>query len=480
MSDFGLFFQIGGGLLVLFFIFLTWQNTKTWAWQHVTLTFLVFAASLVFCVYAAQAVKTRTTWLKLHDRLAKQAADLQEQVDRATHGDINDVEGKNPSVISLREALARTVLDRGRVWRQCMPQQANPDGSVTLATSPPPDPANPNPPAARKNNMAPKLIVYAFREGQQNPDSPVLPVFYIGEFQVINATDNAVTLAPTMPLSQEQFAAGRGATWSLYETCPIDGHEWFAGVEEAQLRAMLPQQLVPPAVIESYVRDGKEATDRDPPENVWFEVKFDKEYEVVVDAPPVNALDAGPFNTEGQAVLPPLRRGGETPDQAGKVTYGPKEGQVQTALLDQQTATSLIDQGICTLVKKVYRRRLTDYDRALHAINERINELNGRLRALTADNQAMLAATEKAEKQRALVEELKGKATADMAKVQHEVAELQKYQTAMQQQLLAVQTELSELYRSNKAISRALAARTAELTDEINRRTREATAMSPR
>ena len=59
------------------------------------------------------------------------------------------------------------------------------------------------------------------------------------------------------------------------------------------------------------------------------------------------------------------------------------------------------------------------------------------------------------------------------------MAELKKYTTALSGRLTAVQSELSQLYRANKAISRELAELTARLTDEINRRTREATARAP-
>jgi hypothetical protein len=484
MSDFGLIFQVVAGLLVLFFIYLTWQNTKTWSWQHVTLVFLNFAAAAAFCIYAAQALKTRSAWMRAlyhKDRgLVNQVASLEEQLERVTRGDPTSVEGEAKSIVALREALGRTILDRGRVWRQCIPQQANPDLSVVLSTSPPPDPNDPTPPPVQKNNLQPKLIVQAFREGQTAPDQPLLPQFYIGEYEVTAATDTTVTLAPTMPQTQEQLAARGGATWSLYESCPADAHEPFAGVEEGVLRNMIP-----PPVLQAYLNDGKEIG-KDipegsvPPESVWYEVRFEKEYEVTVDAPPVNSLDAEPFNTEGQAVQHRLRRGGETPDQPGKVVFGPKEGQVHTAVLDQQTAQSLIDQGVCTLVRKVFRRRLIDYERFLHAVNERMNELNGRLRQLDLDNKAMLAATAKAEQQAALLDELKGKLTDDLAKTQYEANELEKYLKTLSDRLLAVQTELSELYRANKAISRELAARSAELTEEIDRRSRQATAMAPR
>ena len=199
-------------------------------------------------------------------------------------------------------------------------------------------------------------------------------------------------------------------------------------------------------------------------------------------APIVNSIDTDPFNTEGQAVLQRLRRKGATPDEPGKVKFGPKEGEIHWALLDSQTAQSLIDRGLAKLdpdSKPIYRRKLNDYERRFHGINEGVTDINGRIAQLTLDNKAMIAATEKANQQRALVEELKGKVNDDLAKVRYELAELDKYTAALNSRLKAVQTQLSELYQSNKTINRELSEITARLTDDINRRTREATARNP-
>jgi uncharacterized protein (DUF3084 family) len=167
----------------------------------------------------------------------------------------------------------------------------------------------------------------------------------------------------------------------------------------------------------------------------------------------------------------------------GPVKFGPGEGQIQTAVLDQQTAESLIQQGIAKLdpnakPNKIYRRKLTDYERKLRSINEQIADMGGRIRQLDLDNKAMIAATEKAQQQQVLVEELKAKASADLAKVNYELAELTKYKDSLQNRLTSVQTELSQLYLANKALGRELARLSAELTEKIDQRTREATAMT--
>jgi hypothetical protein len=469
-------------LVALGFIFLTYLNTKTWRWVHVTATFLVFVASIVFCIYAAQTLKTRAKWVKEHDDLEKRLAQTEDELQRVTRGEARDVEGKTASLVTLREEIARTVIDRGRVWRGCIPNIDRRTGVINLLTSPPADPNNPAAAPPKKNNIAVKTILHAFREAQESPDKPVVPAAYIGEFKTTAVTDNSVTLEATMqPMPDQVAAASAPGTWVLYEVCPVDGHEWFTGTPEERLAPLALASGVPLdrlrqlPVGQSYLKDGLAAGENDPPENVWYEVTFEQEYEVPVDAPIVNSIDTEPYNTEGQAVLARLRRG-TTPEEIGKVTFGPKEGQIRTAVLDQQTAESLIQQGIAKLEKRIYRRKLIDYDRLFHAFSERMAELAGRIRQLDQDNKAMLASSQKAEEQQKLIEELKTKVTTDLEKKNYELTELTKYKAAVESRLAAVQTELSQLYLANKALGRELARLTAELTEEIDRRAREATA----
>src|SRR5439155_865604 len=148
MSDYAIIFQVLGAVVALFVIFLTYMSTKTWQWVHVTFMFLVFVASFTFCLYAAMVLKTRAAWVKLHDERETQLAKITDEVERTTRGDPKDVEGKTESLVSVREELGRTILDRGRVWRGCTIAGVNPQTrAITLNTSPPTDPNNPAPAA---------------------------------------------------------------------------------------------------------------------------------------------------------------------------------------------------------------------------------------------------------------------------------------------------------------------------------------------
>lgn len=473
-------FQVLGVLLALFFIFLTYMNTKTWRWVHVTFTFFVFGATIAFLVYAAMTLRTRLAWQDYHDDLEKKVATATEQVELLTQGDPKDLENKTPSVASLSADLARAISDRGRVWRGLVATGA-PDasGALTLTTAPPQDPNLPAQPAPGKHNIDPKTILYAFREAA-NPEGIAVPVYYVGEYAVTAVADTTLTIAPTMPQAADQkIAAGQQGGWVLYEVSPIDGHEWFIGLDQGQLAALIQQPVtgLPPAehqkLVETYVNDGQPADEASiPPDNLWFEVEFTQKHTVTVDADAVNSLDGELFNADGQALLDRLRQAkpGEAP---AAIEFEPGD----KAIFDQETANQLATDGIATKGQPIYRRKLNDYELRFHQIARRIVEIDTRMRTLKADSDTTAAATAKAAAQEVVLQELNTKLKADLDKIQNfELPELTKYADQLAARLAAVQAELSGLYRSNKALGKELAETSARLTEEIDRRTREATA----
>src|SRR5688500_10398476 len=92
-------FQILLALVALFFIFLTYMNTKTWRWLHVTITIFLFIAVIPFGVYAAMTMKTRLAWIGHHDKLETDLTKVKQDVELATHGDPADIQGNSESVL---------------------------------------------------------------------------------------------------------------------------------------------------------------------------------------------------------------------------------------------------------------------------------------------------------------------------------------------------------------------------------------------
>jgi hypothetical protein len=470
MSEYKIIFQVLGVLLALFFIFLTYMNTKSWRWVHVTFTFFVFVASIVFLMYAAMALKTRSTWIRLHDTLAREVDKENRAVALLRDGDPNDLEGKD-SVTTARHELAREVIDRGRVWRETVPT-IGADNSINVSTTPPVDPnvAAGAAAAPTKNDIAKNAILYVFRETMDPATGRKLPTSYLGEFRVEAATDTSVQLVPTLPLTQQQGQEIRtpNTTWTLYEVEPLDGYEFYAGLDEAALRNLLPQAAmgVTPQkyeqILQQYVRTGQEATDTDPPENVWIELKFIKTHTVQVDAAAMlETLSGSPYDTLGQAQIVKLAAG-----EAAEFSPG------DIAIFDKQTAEDLVASGVAEKVRLLYFRRLHDYEREFHLAYQRTTELANRLKDLQRDIDTIKLATDKANMQIALQEADKTKLNDDVEKAQFEQAELDKYAQALVAQLGAVRSRVNQLYRSNKALSKELTAITTRLTNEINTRSK--------
>ena len=124
-----------GGLLILFFFFLIWKFTQTWRVWHVLFAFFVFSAALAMCVFAALALRTHNTWrtqfTKLSDELAKEELARNELL----HGALGEVVQSQASIRSATGDERRELIDRGRVWRGCVPVQAMPDDTVMVNTA---------------------------------------------------------------------------------------------------------------------------------------------------------------------------------------------------------------------------------------------------------------------------------------------------------------------------------------------------------
>src|ERR1700754_5047991 len=87
MQDNALIFQILGVILVLFFCFLTYMNTRVWRVTHVLFGFLTFSAAIGFLVYASLTVKTHSIW---KDRAQKLDTRLKDEVKKTSDFRIGD------------------------------------------------------------------------------------------------------------------------------------------------------------------------------------------------------------------------------------------------------------------------------------------------------------------------------------------------------------------------------------------------------
>lgn len=526
MGDNAILYQVLGVLLVLFFGFITYMNTKTWRWLHVMMVFLVFAMVPTFWVYAAMVMKTRKAWMTMYQKLQVEVDRYTASVALLQRGEANDVKNEKESVYAEKERLTRMIMDRGRVWRGCAPGGVA-AGSITLnmpavAAPPPPppmpmpmpmpmpaDPAAPMPMPADPNapvdpnapmpmdpnaqpmpmpmpveppapvsghNIVEKMVLYAFQEEDDQARGFKVPKFYLGEFYVTAVTPTTISLAPTMQLSPEQAQMVNNGqqTWMLFETCPIDTYELYAGLDANAISQFIPQQDTGldanayTALINNYVQDGQRAPDNTAPDNLWVEVKFTKTHKEEVDSPTVNDVpDQLPFDNSGLAQPARLRR------QESDITeFEPGD----TAVLPQEKADELVAAGVAEKIQNVYRRPLIEFAARLRSIQRRKQEIDLLIVEVRRDIATLDAANAKANEQITLETEHKRMLDEDLTKVTFERDGVARYGSSVFQQLAKTNNEIRALYTSNHNLNLELRQLTAKLTEEADKRTREATA----
>lgn len=498
------------GLLTLFFFFLTYKFTKTWRIWHVIFAFLVYGASIALLIYVSATYRTHNSWRVLVRDQSAQLKQLKEERDLMLYGQLTEVIQSEPSIRSATARLRRATIDRGRVWRGCTPGQAQPDDTVTVNTvAAPPPGAEAAPGNGDQNHMEENMIVYVFVEAAAPPEANLppgakVPAYYLGEFATANVTPTSVTLKPTLPLSQDDKIALRqgGVTWSIYEIMPVDGHRFFAVDPEAKVnlnvsadespvfgqmdqamlqRLMPPERLLPPSqwrqkpsaevmqqlqdraalLVTTYARDGRRASEDDPPENVWWKVRFTAAYEEEVDTAgdPVGAIvSSDDFFDRGRAEIALLRRGEPAKFKKGDVAVFPIED-----------ARRLVEQDeVCEFIEPVYVRKLNDYEHGFRLVGRLMAQLAEDIFSAKRDvaeteraNQRILEQTQAREKER---EQLK----ADLAKMEYERDQITQYHERLEAKWGDLRTELSQMYRQNYLLMQELVQLDQQLTEAIS------------
>ena len=150
--------------------------------------------------------------------------------------------GRRQAEVALHEQL----LQRGRVWIGCMPQQVQ-AGLVSVVIPIP------------GHQIEAQTVLWVFdKPDVQRRGS------YLGQFTVtaVGGQDNRMLqLQPGVRMTAPQFkrlqqSAARGSPdWVLYEVMPTDSHEALAGLDEERLKQMLPQ-----GTVQEYIMDGQITT----------------------------------------------------------------------------------------------------------------------------------------------------------------------------------------------------------------------------
>lgn len=473
-----------GGILILLlllvslivFIYVIVVTARGWGVLHTILLCFLFIECWVFIIFSAgvQYRRVRATEAAHKARAAAEAA--AETTQQLLWGNFDTAPEAQNAVIPVRGQLRRMTADRGRVWRRVNLLQSNPgsyqlelsgaDAGAAIEDPLLDDPAAAAAPALPDSESLPvNTVVYAFAEEMNEAGQPI-PVFYLGEFTVTQSQAGQVTLEPTLGLyadQEQRISSGSASAWTLYELLPLDSHEAFAApgsqpTEEEIFRHMDEETItnlfsgVPAedgrrqAMIDSYLRDGKQANANDRSEDVWVQVNVLKEYEIDVDSQEVaNATERGYFDSIGRAIDSRLKvgEGGRvklTPDMKGKLI-----------VLKEEVARPLIDSGVVQLAQRVYVRQLNDYEEAFNQHVIRSHEVNERI-ALTKRDSAEIEKANAAGQEMISFRQVENQALRqDLTGFQSELTVLKDAVSQAQTDLEALKKRLSEMYRSLQA-----------------------------
>ena len=542
-------YQGVGGLLIVFFLVLIYFFTRTWRWFHIVCVVLVFGASIFWLRNVAAVYRTLNAWRSLVTKSTIQLEKLAEENDLLLNGKFDDTQQIVESARLLHAKLERVNLDRGRVWRNCTPAAPQPDGTITVSTlvpgaevaAPPAEPVvappvAPPPPAAPgaaappapapkpaaptgppPNRIQEQTVLYVFLEGVPPPETGVpagvkVPQYYIGDFVTVAVTDTSVTLRPLSPLSNFDVNVLRTlpATWTLHDTMPVDGHEWFAEdpdrqpnlnqpadiepafgkMNETAIKAMftwprfLPEAFSSPAEfqyavarlnadIEKYIRDGKSVPvankDDFPPLMVWAKVRFLKAHKEAVDSnatvSPFSPGVTDDFFDRGLAEVAILKLGKEAEFEVGDV-----------GLFPQENAEQLIAAGICEFREYVFVRPLNDYAFLFRHYDKRFDRIRDDREKVERDIAELKSAQANIDSQLAMSTTDQTKLQQDLAKTQEEAVKITEYLATLEKHWADTRTMLSALYRVNLQLDEELKRLYQKMSDEINRRINQSVA----
>jgi hypothetical protein len=395
----GILFIVAVLISLITFIILMVKTAREMGAFHLVMASILFIECWVFMFFVAGVQNVRVAATKdakkETEKLVKVSADLEKIV----YGTPNDPEESLDSVVRVQGKLDRLTIDRGRVWRQVSfvkhskvqdkdQVQLNLQSAQVAQPADPNNPAVPAAPAVPAGRSLPlELLVYGFHE-QTNADGQPLPVYYLGEYKVVNVDEasGSVTIEstqPGLPLHQQRIAAGT-ESWTLYELLPIDSHtafakpgsspsteEVFGHPDDETINQLLAS--VPESVRRSYLRDGTQKADDDPVDSIWALLDLQKELKSDVDSDQnADATVSSYFDNIGRSIDVRLRRGEE-------VTLDPSALKDNLVVVIGSEGTKLVSSGIAQEVKRLYVRPLNDYEQLFNTYAARGFELDTRI-----------------------------------------------------------------------------------------------------
>ncbi len=490
------------GVVALVAGVLCYLGARTWQPWHLVVLFFVMMAMSGLLVLAAMTLNTHKYWREEYRRLEQQVTTAQEAVDRLRLGNsLLPADEAMASLPAVTGELGRTVVDRGRVWRNVSPTDVQ-GNRITLSMvgwgdrrcarvglapeegiEPEPDPAAEGEegaaagPGALPHHIDPLMVVYVFQETPITEfdetlkavlfgDSDLaerdtegvckLPTSFLGDFRVVESNDATIVIESLAPLDEFQLQAVQniqGTTWALYELMPLDKHEIFVGFDANALGLVIPEDMTGLSpdgyqdLIQSYLRDQQPAGAGDPPDRTWTKVRFVQDHAIDVDLDNADTGAETSFDPSGRAQLPHLRHGGPIEFKRGDEIY-----------LDTETANRLVREGRCELTDEppMYMRLLRDYVLYFHQTQFELDRLEEQIATIETDSIGVVAAAQKAQAQITYRTAEKEKLTNDLGNFKRELTAVNELRSSLQTQQDQQRQEIRRLFHANRDMERQL------------------------
>jgi len=316
--------MVVGILAIVLFLVSLGMSYKSWRAHTLILVFLVFCAAVTQFVLSAYVLRTRQAWhevivgvRKVNQEKRSKGLEVKTEILKTKNEHLKNgqrVSGiiKKEGIKQLDQRISGVVFDRGSRWNDC---QATPgaDGAVELKVP------NPEGTQLRKN-----MLLYAFESKNVQEQGQYLGTFRVDKVTVSDAAADAdaadttfttVSLVPALPLTASEIERidNSDATWTIYDTMPIDSHYIFAEMDPDDSRAA----WLPKSTVAEYDKDLQPAEETDPADRIEVLVRFREDYPSGTDAEEAPDESSVRFSSGQLAWLPK-----ETVDIDGELIPG--------------------------------------------------------------------------------------------------------------------------------------------------------------
>ncbi|MEL6895330.1 MAG: hypothetical protein AAFP90_04435 [Planctomycetota bacterium] len=494
-------------LLVIFviaFFVLLWKSAKTWQWYDLLLASLLMILSLVFVFPTAGVARSRRAWNDKVESLEDRLYDEQQQNRQLKWDSTN-----GRTIYQLRGELNDQLRSRGRVYRGWQVTSNNVARGLTLQRFDN-GAGGAAPPDAGGNNAAPETVkqgqlLYAFAVKDRTDLTSIpqsgfgavsepLPFFFMGEYEVTNATPNQLTLQPAIPLEPNQLqmiASGSIQNVMLTELLPIDTHDVFVAAgsqsnlmssEISNVLGRVDEDLVNQlffqndgvtepdtplhrevnsdpelneafaALAKRYLDDGGTAEENDPPEGLWQLLELQENYQLQVDnlgGSNIHETDGFMFDSQGQAIYAALRT---KQDDKGRVSLKEKD----RLIVKTEKAEELLSADVATSLGYFYVRPLVDYNAILRETRLQIEYLNTQAEELERETLNLEKTTNNVSQMRAFRQDENFKLENDKNQYELERKAMQAYHDKTEAEAIAKRQRLRTLYLENVRLAEEL------------------------